>query len=196
MAESFIAEARREQIINACIDTLEEVGYVKVSLTKIARKAKISTGLISYHFSDKADLINHTLIYLLSNQLDYISERVIGKNTATEQLQAFIEASIIYQETHYKNNIALIEIIFNAQTSDETPYYRITDEEEEDHLYMLLKDILLEGKNKQEFTQVFNADAVATIIQGAISESMLKDLSKVDYNYSHELIKMLMSMIK
>ncbi|MEX3714629.1 TetR/AcrR family transcriptional regulator [Cytobacillus horneckiae] len=196
MAESFIAEARREQIINACIDTLEEVGYVKVSLTKIARKAKISTGLISYHFSDKADLINHTLIYLLSNQLDYISERVVGKNTATEQLQAFIEASIIYQETHYKNNIALIEIIFNAQTSDETPYYRITDEEEEDHLYMLLKDILLEGKNKQEFTQVFNADAVATIIQGAISESMLKDLSKVDYNYSHELIKMLMSMIK
>ncbi|MEC1157950.1 TetR/AcrR family transcriptional regulator [Cytobacillus horneckiae] len=196
MAESFIVEARREQIINACIDTLEEVGYVKVSLTKIARKAKISTGLISYHFSDKADLINHTLIYLLSNQLDYISERVVGKNTATEQLQAFIEASIIYQETHYKNNIALIEIIFNAQTSDETPYYRITDEEEEDHLYMLLKDILLEGKNKQEFTQVFNADAVATIIQGAISESMLKDLSKVDYNYSHELIKMLMSMIK
>ncbi|NRG47507.1 TetR family transcriptional regulator [Bacillus sp. CRN 9] len=196
MAESFIAEARREQIINACIDTLEEVGYVKVSLTKIARKAKISTGLISYHFSDKADLINHTLIYLLSNQLDYISERVVGKNTATEQLQAFIEASIIYQETHYKNNIALIEIIFNAQTSDETPYYRITDEEEEDHLYMLLKDILLEGKNKQEFTQVFNADAVATIIQGAISESMLKNLSKVDYNYSHELIKMLMSMIK
>ncbi|WP_433958107.1 TetR/AcrR family transcriptional regulator [Cytobacillus horneckiae] len=196
MAESFIAEARREQIINACIDTLEEVGYVKVSLTKIARKAKISTGLISYHFSDKADLINHTLIYLLSNQLDYISERVVGKNTATEQLQAFIEASIIYQETYYKNNIALIEIIFNAQTSDETPYYRITDEEEEDHLYMLLKDILLEGKNKQEFTQVFNADAVATIIQGAISESMLKDLSKVDYNYSHELIKMLMSMIK
>lgn len=196
MAESFIAEARREQIIKACIDTLEEVGYVKVSLTKIARKAKISTGLISYHFSDKADLINHTLIYLLSNQLDYISERVVGKNTATEQLQAFIEASIIYQETHYKNNIALIEIIFNAQTSDETPYYRITDEEEEDHLYMLLKDILLEGKNKQEFTQVFNADAVATIIQGAISESMLKDMSKVDYNYSHELIKMLMSMIK
>lgn len=196
MAESFIAEARREQIINACIDTLEEVGYVKVSLTKIARKAKISTGLISYHFSDKADLINHTLIYLLSNQLDYISERVVGKNTATEQLEAFIEASIIYQETHYKNNIALIEIIFNAQTSDETPYYRITDEEEEDHLYMLLKDILLEGKNKQEFTQAFNADAVATIIQGAISESMLKNLSKVDYNYSHELIKMLMSMIK
>lgn len=196
MAESFIAEARREQIINACIDTLEEVGYVKVSLTKIARKAKISTGLISYHFSDKADLINHTLIYLLSNQLDYISERVVGKNTATEQLQAFIEASIIYQETHYKNNIALIEIIFNAQTPDDTPYYRITDEEEEDHLYMLLKDILLEGKNKQEFTQAFNADAVATIIQGAISESMLKNLSKVDYNYSHELIKMLMSMIK
>ncbi len=30
MGESFIAEARREQIIQSCIDTLEEVGYTKV----------------------------------------------------------------------------------------------------------------------------------------------------------------------
>ncbi|MGQ0417146.1 TetR/AcrR family transcriptional regulator, partial [Bacillus sp. HC-TM] len=47
MTDSFIAEARREQIILACIDTLEEVGYNNLSLTKVAKKAKISTGLIA-----------------------------------------------------------------------------------------------------------------------------------------------------
>ncbi|WP_150821088.1 TetR/AcrR family transcriptional regulator, partial [Streptococcus pneumoniae] len=61
MTDSFIAEARREQIILACIDTLEEVGYNNLSLTKVAKKAKISTGLISYHFNDKLYLMNRTL---------------------------------------------------------------------------------------------------------------------------------------
>lgn len=75
MGESFIAEARREQIIQSCIDTLEEVGYTKVSLTKIAKKAKVSTGLISYHFSDKMDLINQTLLYLLEKNWILLVEK-------------------------------------------------------------------------------------------------------------------------
>ncbi|MDQ0268421.1 TetR/AcrR family transcriptional regulator [Cytobacillus purgationiresistens] len=195
MADSFIAEARREQIIKACIDTLEEIGYANISLTKIARKAKISTGLISYHFSDKADLINHTLIYLISKQLDFISEKVVHKNTATEQLLAFIDSSLIYQETNPNNNIALIEIVFNAQTPDKVAYYRIPDEEE-DHLYTMLKDILIEGKRNKEFTRDFDTDVVAIMIQGAISESMLKSMNRFTFDYRAELNKMVMNMIK
>lgn len=36
--QSLIAEARREQIILACIETLDEYGYTNVSLTKVAKK--------------------------------------------------------------------------------------------------------------------------------------------------------------
>lgn len=52
-----IADARKEQIIKAAIEVLEELGYHITSLSKIANKAKISTGLISYHFSGKEDLM-------------------------------------------------------------------------------------------------------------------------------------------
>lgn len=41
--QSFIAEARREQIIEAAINTLDEIGYVKASLAQIAKNAGIST---------------------------------------------------------------------------------------------------------------------------------------------------------
>ena len=41
MTDSFIAEARREQIILACIDTLEEVGYNNLSLTKVAKRLRL-----------------------------------------------------------------------------------------------------------------------------------------------------------
>lgn len=36
--QSFIAEARREQIITAAIEVLKEIGYVSTSLSKIAKK--------------------------------------------------------------------------------------------------------------------------------------------------------------
>lgn len=45
MTDSFIAEARREQIILACIDTLEEVGYNNLSLTKVAKRLRLAPDL-------------------------------------------------------------------------------------------------------------------------------------------------------
>lgn len=101
MTDSFIAEARREQIILACIDTLEEVGYNNL-LNEGGKKAKISTGLISYHFNDKLYLMNRTLQFLVAKQHEFISNRVLLAQSEINKLEAFIEAHLAYQETHYK----------------------------------------------------------------------------------------------
>jgi TetR/AcrR family transcriptional regulator, transcriptional repressor of bet genes len=187
--QSFIAEARREQIIQACIDTLEELGYSNVSLTKIAKKAKVSTGLISYHFSGKMDLINQTLLYLLNKKLDFISGKVVQEETPISQLKAYIEASLAYQVANYKNNIALIEIVFNAQNEEGIPYYR-EENEEEDPLNTLLKEILIEGQQRQEFSKEFDVEMVCVLIQGAIEETMLKHKNSFSFEtYKNELTK-------
>ncbi|MFC4600248.1 TetR/AcrR family transcriptional regulator [Cohnella hongkongensis] len=196
MADSLIAEARREQIIRACIDTLEEVGYNNLSLTKVARKAGISTGLISYHFHDKLDLINHTLHFLVAKQLDFISGKVVLAHTPTGQLEAYIEAHLAYQETHSNDNIALIEIVFNARNEDDVAYYRMGEENEEDELKTMLLDILKEGQQKDEFTQSFQPEIVASIIAGAIEERMLRVNSPIPTEqYADELIKMVKRLI-
>ncbi|USG65708.1 TetR/AcrR family transcriptional regulator [Brevibacillus ruminantium] len=191
MTDSFIAEARREQIILACIDTLEEVGYNNLSLTKVAKKAKISTGLISYHFNDKHDLMNHTLQFLVAKQHDFISSKVTLAQSAAKQLETFIEAHLAYQETHHKHNIALIEIVFTARNEEGMAYYRMEEENEEDALRMMLVEILKEGRQNGEFTQSFQTEIVASFILGAIEERMLKANSSIPMeNYSDELIKM------
>ena len=193
--QSFIAEARKEQIIQACIDTLEELGYTNVSLTKIAKKAKVSTGLISYHFSDKMDLISQTLMYLLNKKLDFISGKVVQKETPIAQLEAYIEASLAYQVANYKNNIALIEIVFNAQNEEGIPYYRV-DNEEEDQLNTFLKEILIQGQQKQEFSNEFDAEMICVLIQGAIEESMLKQKYSFNFEkYKDELIKIVTKIV-
>ncbi|MED2899336.1 TetR/AcrR family transcriptional regulator [Bacillus tropicus] len=191
MTDSFIAEARREQIILACIDTLEEVGYNNLSLTKVARKAKISTGLISYHFNDKLYLMNRTLQFLVEKQNEFISNRVLLAQSEINKLETFIEAHLAYQETHYKNNIALIEIVFNARNEENIPYYRIEDEEDDDALRTMLLDILKTGQQNGVFSNSFRIDTLASFILGAIEERMLKANSSISIeNYSDELIKM------
>ncbi|KAA0762245.1 TetR/AcrR family transcriptional regulator [Bacillus sp. SH5-2] len=190
MTDSFIAEARREQIILACIDTLEDVGYNNLSLTKVAKKAKISTGLISYHFNDKLYLMNRTLQFLVDKQHEFISNRVLLAQSEINKLEAFIEAHLAYQETHYKNNIALIEIVFNARNEENIPYYRIEDEED-DALRTMLLDILKTGQQNGTFSNSFQTDTLASFILGAIEERMLQANSSISIeNYSDELIKM------
>ncbi|SHH71287.1 TetR/AcrR family transcriptional regulator [Desulfosporosinus lacus] len=194
--QSFITEARREQIIKAAIEVLKEIGYVNTSLAKIARKANISTGLISYHFSGKEDLMNNTLIYLIEQEWLFVNKRVAQQSTWTEKLIAFIEANLAYQVLNLANSIALIEIVFNARTSDQIPYYLLEDDEE-DLKASLLKEILFKGQETNEFGGDFNPEVVSTIIQGAISETMLSPQNKHSHEeYSLELTKGVLKIVK
>ncbi|MET3506409.1 TetR/AcrR family transcriptional regulator [Halalkalibacter oceani] len=191
---SFIAEARREQIIKATIEVLDEIGYVNISLAKIAKKAKISTGLISYHFNDKEDVLNHTLFYLVKTQFDYIKERVSKKTSAYDQLVTFIEASLAYHQTHSVNNIALLEILFNARTEDHIPYYKLSAEEE-DPLYVYLQEILQYGQETNEFSK-FQPKSLSTMLQGAISESMLVNGEEFNLEeYKNDLVTMVTKIV-
>ena len=149
---SFIAEARRAQIIDAAIVTLDEIGYVNASLAQIAKRAGISTPLISYHFKDKNDLMDHTLMALIARSNTYIMDRTNAGSTARDKLHKFISSSLAYQGTHPQHYTALIEIVFNARTPDNVPYYKLNDGEE-DPLLHELQQILLEGQNKGEFRE-------------------------------------------
>ncbi|WP_096186450.1 TetR/AcrR family transcriptional regulator [Evansella halocellulosilytica] len=195
--QSFIAEARREQIIEAAIQTLDDIGYVKASLSQIAKRAGISTALISYHFSDKSDLMNHLLMNLIERSTSYILERVSQETSPNEKLNTFIVASLAYQGTHPTHNSALVEIIFNARTDENIPYYKLNDEDDEPVLKEL-QHILREGQKQGIFGE-FNVEVMASFIQGGIGEYMItaEGNKKVDLEtYSSELVKIVNQAVK
>lgn len=194
--QSFIGEARREQIIEATIQTLDEIGYVKSSLAQIAKRAGISTALISYHFEDKNDLMNHLLAKLLEESTLSILKRVHQETTPERKIEAFITESLMYQGTHPERNTALIEIIFNARTPENVPYYKLSDEN--DTLMDELKAILHEGQTSGSFGD-FNTDIMASMIQGAIGEYMFHSTITKKMNwetYSKELVKVINQSLK
>ncbi|WP_163852682.1 TetR/AcrR family transcriptional regulator [Paenibacillus elgii] len=189
--QTFIAEARRAQIIEAAISTLDEIGYVHASLAQIAKRAGISTALISYHFKDKTDLMDQALMMLVDDTASYVLTKTRAAATPREKLHAYITASLAYQGTRPKHNTALIEIVFHARTPDNVPYYKLGDDEEEP-LVLELQQLLLEGQKKGGFRE-FNVQVMATAIQGAIGEyTMTSGISgKIDLeSYSAELIKL------
>ncbi len=195
--QSFIAEARRAQIVDAAIKTLDEIGYVQASLAQIAKRAGISTALISYHFADKDDLMNHVLLHLLEKSTSYVLEKVRQHNTPQERLDAFILSSLAYQGTHPTHNAALLEIIFNARTPEKIPYYKLSDDEEEP-LLQELQQILQDGQEKGVFGS-FNVDVMSSVIQGAIGEYMLSTAvtKKIDLEtYSNELIQIVRQAVR
>ncbi|WP_201296852.1 TetR/AcrR family transcriptional regulator [Nocardiopsis sp. FR26] len=63
-ARSFIEEARRGQIVRAAVETIAEEGYARASFVRIAARASISPGLITYHFKTKERLIRQVLEYV------------------------------------------------------------------------------------------------------------------------------------
>ncbi len=66
---SFIEKARRAQIVEYAIETLAEVGYSQASLGQIAKRAKISKGVISYHFTNKEELLEQVVTeYFLARE--------------------------------------------------------------------------------------------------------------------------------
>ncbi len=56
--------ARRQQLIEATIETLAEVGYARTTLTAVATRAGLSHGLVNFHFETKEKLLTATMLYL------------------------------------------------------------------------------------------------------------------------------------
>ncbi|RIU90144.1 TetR/AcrR family transcriptional regulator [Oceanobacillus picturae] len=187
-------DERKKQIINSAISVLTEIGYVKTTLSKIAQNINISTGLISYHFSGKEDLMQNTLRYLVLEERAFIQERVEKEKSNMNKLITYIKASLAYQAAYRDNNIALLEIVFNARTPENIPYY-LVDIDEKDALDDLLDEILRNGVLAKEFVDI-DPKVIAVIVRGAISGSILKTNDELNLEvYTEEIIKSVKRMV-
>ena len=57
-------EARRQQLIDATIDSISKHGFSGTTLESVTKGAKLSHGIIHFHFNSKEDLYYKTLGYL------------------------------------------------------------------------------------------------------------------------------------
>ncbi|RAU80344.1 transcriptional regulator BetI, partial [Klebsiella pneumoniae] len=66
---------RRRQLIDATLDAINEVGMHDATIAQIARRAGVSTGIISHYFKDKNGLLEATMRDITSQLRDAVLNR-------------------------------------------------------------------------------------------------------------------------
>ena len=157
---TFTETARRAQIVGAAIATIAEVGYHDASFARIAKRAGLSsTGLISYHFDSREDLIGEVVSEIVSAIGAFMAERMSGCSGPTEALRAYIEGNVEFIGAHQTEMKALVDIFMNGGFG-----YDATTEAA---VVSPIEAILRAGRASGEF-RAFDTKVMATLVQRAV----------------------------
>ena len=162
---TFIETARRAQIVDAAIDTIAEVGYARTSLGRIAERARISRGLISYHFAGKEELITEIARSVIDKSRAYMLPRITSESTGPGMLRAYIESNLAFIREHRNLLIAIVEIARHRAAEGTAP--RIPGHEP-DQAVRLLAELLARFQKAGDLRSDFDPRTVAIAIRAAI----------------------------
>ncbi|GGO22499.1 TetR/AcrR family transcriptional regulator [Microbispora bryophytorum] len=156
---TFTEDARRAQIIDCTIRALATLGYRQASMAKVAQLARITPGLISYHFGSKDELIAAVVAYVVKLATDLMVPRITAQKTASEALRVYFETNLEFMRLHREPLLALVEIITHDRhgpyaTQQETA---LTD----------IEKVLAWGQHTGEFRD-FPLRPMAIAIRGAV----------------------------
>lgn len=162
---TFTQEARRAQIVEATIETLAEIGYTKTSFTAICRHAKLSsTGLISYHFREKPQLLREVTRTIVEKAGTLRTSRVAQETTYRGKLGAYISSHFDFMARYPAHARALTEI---AELVRERPARELDDVARSALSVESLVVLLEEGCRAGEF-RVPDPPVLALAVQGAL----------------------------
>ena len=152
-AKSLTEQARRAQIVAAAIEVLAELGYGATSFKQIAARAGLSsTGLISYHFKGKQELVDSVYAEVRRKFAGFVLERMDRGDGAAGELRAFLSANLRFLRAHRAHVVALAQV---------RPHVSDPDTADDDHREMA--DLLREGQRQGGFRD-FDADTMAIFV--------------------------------
>ncbi len=109
---TFTENARRAQIVRAAIETIGELGYHATSFARIAERAGLSsTGMISYHFRGKDDLMHAVMTEVTGAAAAYMAPRIEAASDHRATLHAYIESNLDFVRDHPAEVKALLAIM-------------------------------------------------------------------------------------
>ncbi|MEA2704521.1 MAG: hypothetical protein QOD63_2466 [Actinomycetota bacterium] len=187
-SRTFIENARRAQIVDAAVRTIAELGYGRASFARIAQRAGLSsTGLISYHFANKNELITQVVTETHAAIGQLVGRRVGAESTARGKLRAYIEGVVEFTASHGVQMQALLQIFLNFRPEGAGRSYDATTEQA---VMSPVEGILRHGQESGEF-RPFDIRVMAVTIQRAVDglPFLLETYPDTDLgSYARELV--------
>jgi TetR/AcrR family fatty acid metabolism transcriptional regulator len=102
-----------------------DLGFQGMSVGEVARRAGVSKGVVTYHFTAKDDLIYEVVAQVFDSITEFLESR-LGRTTPETFVADYITAWGEYYRTHTRSMLAIGEIWSNFR--DETGRRRFGDE--------------------------------------------------------------------
>ncbi|MCV7197167.1 TetR/AcrR family transcriptional regulator [Mycobacterium angelicum] len=113
-------QQRREEtvgrMLQACIDTIIEMGYARASAAVITKRAGVSVGALFRHFETMGDFMAATASEVLRRQLETFTKRVAEIPADRPALDAGL--TILHDITRGPTNAVLYELMIAARTDE------------------------------------------------------------------------------
>jgi AcrR family transcriptional regulator len=165
---SFIQAARRKQLVRCAIEVIAEVGLARASTVRIAQRAGVSRGVLTYHFRDRADLVEHVVRAVYDLGAEVLGPKLALASTPREALLTFIGASVELYAAYPTELAALTEIFADARAADgvsRAGHQRHSQEMSE------LARVLRAGQEQGQF-RAFDVGVMCSTIRGALDGAL------------------------
>lgn len=113
-------EIRRKALINAAVEAIYTHGFCDVTVSKIAKRAGVSSGLAHHYFGSKVDLLAATMRSLLSDLSDGIRMRVKLAGTPRARVSAIVDGNFAPDQFQPTIVAAWLAFYVQAQTSEDS----------------------------------------------------------------------------
>ncbi|MEW2484313.1 helix-turn-helix domain-containing protein [Mycobacterium sp. NPDC049093] len=171
------SEATVAGLLDACIETIIEVGYARTSAALITKRAHVSDGALFRHFPTMRDLMAATLREAGRRQLELYTTRIAQIPAERQGPEAVL--LILRDITHNRTNGVIYELLVAART-DEKLRALLRDEIDayQQKIFDAAKSVPtddLDSSDVEGFgalvTLLLNAFDGAAIFQGVLSHS-------------------------
>ncbi|WP_326566390.1 TetR family transcriptional regulator [Amycolatopsis rhabdoformis] len=163
-APSFIHAARREQLVRCAIELIAEVGLAQASTVRIAERAGVSRGVLTYHFRDRAELIEQVVRSVYDTGAAFLVPRMRAVTSPRDLLLTFIGGSVELYAAHPTEMAALTAVY--AEGVSRAKHRRHTQERSD------VEAALREGQERGEF-RAFDVGVMYATIRGALDAALV-----------------------
>ncbi len=100
MARPTTTAVRRREIVDATVRVMARRGWNETSIDEITKEARVSRGLVSYHFKDKNELLSGVLKRCREMFIESVEEAFEAGEPPEQQMRCATKASLLLARTN------------------------------------------------------------------------------------------------
>jgi TetR/AcrR family transcriptional repressor of bet genes len=175
---------RRQQLIDATIESVAMYGLQGTTINSISKNAGLSSGIISHYFGGKQGLIEATVRYLLTSLKQDLICKAKHNTNAVARLMFIVEAN--FALVQLREDTTRTWLSFWAQSMHDKELHRlqlVNSNRLQSNLTFSFKQLMPVEQAKQA------AELSAAMIDGLWLRAVLSKSDKNQFKHSEELAK-------